>query len=233
MFFSPTELARRWNITPRGVVHVGAHLAEEADAYALNSWGKVIWIEAQEDLVAELRNKLNPAVHTIICAAVWDSTGIELDFNIASNSQSSSLLNFGPDSKENKGIKMIGKSTVTSMRLDELLPKDSKADFINLDIQGVDLRALVGLGDRIKDFNYIYLEVNSKHVYEDCALISEIDLYLFQMGFKRVAVRWRLFKHWGDAFYVRNSFTYPLRLRLIQRWMNTKFYILQVLSRIN
>jgi|688.fasta_scaffold21268_10 FkbM family methyltransferase len=232
MFFSPSELSSFWKIHPKGIVHVGAHKAEESDLYLEQEWGDIIWIEAQENLATELRRRLHPPIHSVISAAIWDQAGIELNLHIASNSQSSSLLNFGCDSKENPDIKMISETPVVTQRLDEILENVHNADFINLDIQGVELRALIGLGEKISEFNFIYLEVNSKYIYENCSLITEIDEYLFQKNYKRVGVRWRLFRHWGDAIYVKNSMHYSNFEQISQQISNLVFYAKQILSRL-
>lgn len=232
MFFTPRELSSLWRIHPKGIIHVGAHQAEESDLYIREDWGKIIWIEAQENLAAGLRKRLHPPIHTVISAAIWDQSGVELNLHVASNSQSSSLLNFGVDSKENPNIKMVSESPVVTSRLDKILENVSGADFINLDIQGAELRALMGLGEKISEINFIYLEVNSKHVYENCSLITEIDEYLLQKHFKRVGVRWRLFRNWGDAIYVKKTTHYCFLERVSQQKSTLIFYAKQIFSRL-
>ena len=54
----------------------------------------------------------------------------------------------------------------------------------------------------LKCVHYIYTEVNIKHLYKDCALISEIDDFLEQYNFfRRETVMTQ--NGWGDALYVR------------------------------
>jgi len=59
------------------------------------------------------------------------------------------------------------------------------------------------MGDYIKHFDYIYTEVNTEYVYKECALITEIDDYLNQYGFRRVATKMAGNCGWGDAFYIK------------------------------
>jgi len=87
MFFTPSELSSLWRIQPKGIIHVGAHQAEESDLYIREGWGNITWIEAQENLVAALRKRLHPPLHTVISAAIWDQSGVELNLHVASNSQ--------------------------------------------------------------------------------------------------------------------------------------------------
>lgn len=204
-----------WNIHPKGVLHVGAHLAEESDEYSKYKWGNVIWIEAQADLANQLRSKLDPRSNEIINATVWGTSGLVLRFNVSSSTQSSSLLNFGTHKEDYPDITFTDSYSVTTSTLEDILDKDSAFDFINLDIQGAELEALKGLGSHIAKVNWIYSEVNKKEVYENCSNVREIDSYLKQYGFKRVATRWVKRQGWGDALYIREeqSITFPMWLK--------------------
>ena len=75
-------------------------------------------------------------------------------------------------------------------------------DFLNIDIQGAELLALKGFGDLLNNIKYIYTEINTNTLYKDCALVSEIDEYLFKYGFKRVETLMTEFE-WGDALYIK------------------------------
>ncbi len=75
-------------------------------------------------------------------------------------------------------------------------------NFINLDIQGVELLALKGFGDLLNKIDFVYTEVNVGYVYKDCALITEIDEYLSSFGFSRTETHLTEME-WGDAFYVK------------------------------
>ena len=50
----------------------------------------------------------------------------------------------------------------------------------------------------------IYTEVNVKHLYKDCPLINEMDIYLNSKGFIRI--REVILPYgWGDALYVKGK----------------------------
>jgi hypothetical protein len=55
----------------------------------------------------------------------------------------------------------------------------------------------------LPNIDYVYTEVNSDYVYQNCALITEIDQYLLKFGLHRVETKWAGECRWGDAFYVR------------------------------
>ena len=76
-------------------------------------------------------------------------------------------------------------------------------NFINLDIQGVELRALKSMEEYLHKIKYIYSEVNCDDVYLNCDKVNDIDNYLKQFGFERVETKWWGDSKWGDAFYIK------------------------------
>lgn len=205
MFIPVSELQSDWNLSVNGVLHVGAHIGEEALQYEGAAWTPVIWIEAQQDLAHDLREKLNPQLHRVIEAAVYDENGVALSLHISSNSQSSSLLNFGTHQQDYPEILMSKDMAVSTKRLDALIEEKAMPNFINLDIQGVELKALHGLGGLIENVKYIYTEVNRFNVYEGCSNIHDIDDFLRSKGFRRATTRWQWLEGWGDALYLRKD----------------------------
>ena len=76
--------------------------------------------------------------------------------------------------------------TTTLARFLEENPQFQMANFWNLDIQGVELRAIRSAGDHIKHVDAIYTEVNTEEVYAGCDKMDEISEYLAKYGFKCV-----------------------------------------------
>ena len=80
----------------------------------------------------------------------------------------------------------------------------SRYSFWNFDIQGAELLALKGATKSIQHVKALYIEVNEKELYKNCALIDEIDAFLATYHFTRVATR--MTDHgWGDALYIAND----------------------------
>lgn len=199
MLISVQDLQRFWGVNPRTIVHVGAHNAEELTDYAHAGWGPVIWIEAQPEKASDLSRRI-PADHKIIQAAVWDIEGEELDLNIMTNTESTSLLSLGSHAKEHPTVELSHTIPVTTQTLKNLLSNNPAPDLLALDIQGVELRALKGYGDEVSKVKWIYCEVNRAELYQECALISDLDDYLGRYGFTRTATRWTI-HNWGDALF--------------------------------
>lgn len=199
------ELRATWNVVPNGVLHVGAHLGEEASEYENLGWSPITWIEAQPKLVNQLRESLSSKKHKVIEAAIWHEDNVYMKLNLATNSQSSSFLNFGTHSKFYPNVQFSNTISVLTKRIDSLIKPESMPNFINIDIQGVELQALKSLGALMDKLDYLYLEVNRREVYSNCTQVDEIDRFLAFHGFKRVITRWFLIQGWGDALYIKNS----------------------------
>lgn len=232
MFITVAQLSRYWKIAPSGVLHVGAHLAEEALDYEKYNWTPVIWIEAQPNLAQELNLRLDVKKHKVIEAAIWGEDGVPLKLHVASNSQSTSLLNFGTHADSYPDITFVSEIEVITKRLDSIIKPDEMPNFINLDIQGVELPAIKSLGKLLLSVDYIYAEVNKVEVYEGCTLVKDLDHYLLVNGFKRATTRWYLKEGWGDALYIRNSKirVHSLPKRFTYLFFTFKFYARQFAS---
>lgn len=186
----------------KGVLHVGAHECEEAQAYGDAKVSKTIWIDANEDLVLTQKMK----GHDVHCVVVSDVDNQETPFYITNNFQSSSILPLGTHLQMHPHIYVKGVRTLKTKRLDTFL-KEQKVDmstinFLNLDIQGVELKALKGMGEQLKFIDTIYTEVNEKELYKGCDLLPAMDSFLEKNGFVRKAMNMTEFG-WGDALYIR------------------------------
>ena len=199
VLISVKVLKKYWGVDPQSIVHVGAHNAEELETYNQAGWGPVIWIEAQPSKVRELSNRL-PRSHRLIEAAVWDVDDIDLNLNVMTNTESTSLLSLGTHAKEHPTVTFSHTIPVKTKTLKNLLNNFEIPELLALDIQGVELRAIKGYGSEIASVKWVYCEVNKAELYEGCCLISEIDEYLSQYGFSRAVTRWTI-HNWGDALY--------------------------------
>lgn len=228
MLISVDELSSCWGVSPRSVLHIGAHQGEEGDEYERVGWGNVTWVEANPELYAELVNRFSAKGHRVINAALWHTTGEILSLSVTSNGQSSSLLKLGVHRDLYPDITVERETPVVTTRLDDLLTSSEAPDFCNIDIQGAELAALRGFGELLEYVTVIYAEVNRKYLYEGCALVWEIDDFLQTFGFRRVTTRWLLGFSWGDALYSKSVPGLCVRVRS-WRWA-IPFYIRQILG---
>jgi FkbM family methyltransferase len=209
-----------WLVRTKGIVHVGAHLAEEANLYRKFSFGPVIWIEAQPDLVKILQGQIHPP-DKVIRALVWSEAGVHKTLRLASNSQSSSIFDFGTHELSHPEVVFTGEIEMRTSTLMDVLPNELSNNMLVLDIQGAEYEALQGLGEKIEMFDYVYCEVSRKGVFKQTHEVFDIDTLLSEAGFLRVATMWTR-ANWGDALYVRESVvpdvygsTFRLRARMV------------------
>jgi FkbM family methyltransferase len=198
------------HIVPRGVLHIGAHLGEELDVYRRLGIRNVVLVEAQPLLAAQLHSQARGFDdYRVFAVAAGNHHGTATMYTETANgSQSSSLLRPKKHVDQYPHIVFDGQITVVVAPLGEFLP-DAGVDLgqynlINMDIQGYELPALLGLGDRLRGFDAILVEVNRDELYEGCTRVEELDGYLGTFGFDRVETNWAG-GTWGDAFYTRTS----------------------------
>ena len=217
VLISVRKLSRIWNVHPSGVLHIGAHHAEESVDYRKAGWKPVMWIEAQEDLATELKQTLDPTFNQVVCAVVSEISGEEIEFYISSNGQSSSILKFGTHSANYPETEIVATSVLKTSTIDSIVSAEAlDFDFMNLDIQGAELKALKGSKVTLSKVEWVYTEVNYEEVYQGGALVYDLDAYLANFGFKREATRWCLGLGWGDALYVKIDATFSFRQRVLQ-----------------
>lgn len=199
-----SEILSAHNINLSGAFHIGAHDCEELQFY--NQLGlkneDVVWIDAIPWKVGEAINRGIPNVYH---AVITDKDNEDLIFNISNNVQSSSILEFGTHALEHPSVVYVDKLNLSSITIDSFFEKNkidpSKYDFWNFDIQGAELLALKGALQSLRYAKVLYLEVNERELYKNCALISDIDEFLSQYNFTRVLTN--MTQHgWGDALYV-------------------------------
>lgn len=190
--------------TPRGVIHIGAHMREEKSDYISAGINELLWIEANPKVFASSLSKGLSDSELFFNEVIAHVDDQLLDFKITNNGQSSSILDLDKHKTHHPQVHVTETIKVRTKRFDTLVKEKSvnidKYNFLNLDIQGAELLALKSFGGLLSGIDYIYTEVNVAHLYKDCALMSEIDEYLTE--FERVETSITRME-WGDAFYKR------------------------------
>ena len=201
------ELFARHNVKCTGILHCGASFCQERDMYHTLRIPEVIWVEAIPDVYEQAQLRLLGYHNQIILnACVSNETGRIVKFNVSNNeSQSSSYLELAHHKIIHPEVHYTQQLEMVTIRLDELLEgyNTEHLNFGNFDLQGAELDALIGLGEKIHQFDYFYLEVNKKEVYKGCALVEELDEFL--SAFQRVETGGWVGDSWSDAFYVRKT----------------------------
>jgi FkbM family methyltransferase len=218
MLINIEDYIKKLNILPRGVIHLGAHKGEELNLYRKLKVTNILLYEANKNLIKFLNLKsfffkfLFKINIKVINKIIYNKNK-SCRLNITSNTQSSSILNLGLHKKLYPNIVFKEESLVEGSTLNsEFKNFYNINDFniLNMDIQGSELLALLGANQIIDKLDVIYTEINYDYVYEECALINEIDEYLNKHNFIRFATKIVNDDHgkpvWGDALYVQKKF---------------------------
>lgn len=210
MLIDPKQVVKvlqEHNISVHGVLHVGAHDCEELGYYnkIFNiPSSSIVWIDAIQEKVSSAFSRNIPNVYL---AVISDKDNELITFNITNNDgMSSSILELGTCKERYPTIQYVQKRSMTTTTLDTFFKTrsltPSNYDFWNFDIQGAELLALKGGENALQYAKAVYLEINEEYIYKNGALVSEIDTYLAERGFKRVITK-MTGDGWGDALYVR------------------------------
>jgi FkbM family methyltransferase len=204
-----STITNKYNLdNTKNILHIGAHECEEKNSY--NSEGfkdeQIFWIDGNENLVKKIKS-LNKDI-IIYDALISDKDYDEVEFIITNNMQSSSILELDEHLKEHPWVYEINRYKKHTVTIDTLLKNNNidfkNFEFVNIDIQGAELLALKGMKIMLPFLKYLYLEVNIKHLYKNCALINEIDTFLKDYNFIRCETVITDYG-WGDAFYIKSN----------------------------
>lgn len=193
-----------------GVLHIGAHECEEREAY--NKEGildtQIYWLDGNGEKVAMNQARGIPNVYQ---ALIFNEEK-EVDFHITKNlynpgnTESSSILPLGVHANYYPHVQVQEVKRMKTVRLDDFIREKKipiqTLNFWNLDIQGVELEALMSASDMIYFADIIYVEVNEQQLYKGCALLPEVERFLQRYGFSLVGKRMTE-QGWGDAVFFR------------------------------
>jgi len=189
---------------PKGILHLGANIGEEAESYKKQGVKNVIWVEANPVIYQKLFDNVFKLGHQAFNFCVGDENK-ETVLHVANNdSQSSSVLELGTHKKQHPSVYYTHDINVSMKRIDSVFSSEHLGgiDFVNLDLQGFEMQALIGMGELLDQFKYVYLEVNKADVYKGCAQFNEIEKFLNARGFRHVeTAKW--IGDWSDAFFTK------------------------------
>ncbi len=201
------QLCIKHSVTPRGIIHIGAHEGKEIARYRAMNVERVLFVEANPAVFERLKTNIAGLSNVLAVNCVISNINGISTLYVTSMDQSSSILPLKEHQKVYPEIKEVERLVLESRTIDTLLQELqlNPADFniLNIDIQGAELLALQGATNLFKHIEAINTEVNYEELYEGCALIDDIDDFLEIHGFDRAATATPYHPSWGDAFYVK------------------------------
>ena len=203
------HLCHKHSLETRGVIHIGAHEGQEIDLYQKMGFQNILFIEANPIVFERLKETIKDFSNAIAVNCAINNFNGETVLYVTSFDQSSSLLplkkvkQIYPFIVESRQIKI--QSKILDQLLNEQNLEPSDFNMINIDIQCAELLAFQGAINTLKYIEAINTEVNYQELYEGCAIIEQIDEFLNNKGFQRVATVTPFHPSWGDAFYVKEK----------------------------
>lgn len=190
------------------VVHVGAHLAQEADRYESVGAKKVLWVEAAPDTYEKLQQSLSqrdpnrrsalqkalflPATqHLTINALAGAADEGHAEFvRFNNHGASDSIFQLSTQCKEMlPGLHATGEVLRLPFRKLDTIVRDagvepSEVDCLVLDVQGAELLVLRGATEILKSIQCLETELSTKPIYEGGVLFDELNAFLEQQQFQ-------------------------------------------------
>jgi len=161
----------RWS--PKGVLHIGAWDAWEAKQYAHFCGSNSIFLEANPNSYLTFKNEIERFGQKIYNLAAWNVDDLDMDLYCPpSNPDSSSLI-------EKNGIPVKTKTITIKTLFDRENLNFNNYDLLNIDTEGAELQVLDGIGENIKNFTYIIIEVTDL----DSEFDHNIQKYMTENGF--------------------------------------------------
>ena len=210
MFIKVKDIKEAYpNIPIKGIIHIGAHEAEEYEDYKNISVEKIVWVEANPDLINYLQDKFKDTENIkIFNEAIFDEEKM-IFFKISNNLQSSSILNLKEHKNLFSDVYYVKEIEMKTKRFDTLYTENdidiNDYNFLNVDVQGADLNAILSFGDLLDKIDFVYSEINTVEVYEGCHTIDKFDEVMDEKGFKRVMTHIYHGGGWGDALYIKKN----------------------------
>lgn len=204
------------HLTPKGVIHLGAHKGEEVEFYRRKGFNNIILIEANPELCAEMITTFSNDPVSIFNYAICDKIG-EIEFHIHESRtglESSSILKMDSFDKIVTTLKTSKTIVVPSITIDDLVVKEniniSNYNVLVSDIQGADYFALKGAEKTVGNFEAVVVEVQCYPLYENYITEQQFDDLMFGYGFKKEFVIYHelyqgshKFPAWGEALYLK------------------------------
>jgi FkbM family methyltransferase len=170
-----------------GVIHVGASTGQERDLYAKYKL-RVLWVEPLPDSFKSLCENLKDYPdQTTVNLLITDKDDAEYVFHVASNGDSSSILEFSDHKDIWPDVHMTGQLMLKSITLDSLLERlgdGHEYQALVMDTQGSELLVLKGATKSLRRFEFIKTEAADFESYVNCARVDELTSYLFPFGFR-------------------------------------------------
>jgi FkbM family methyltransferase len=201
------NIINTFNVPKHGVYHVGAHYGQEIEIYENLSLPNVVMFEPSKKNFEILQARVGSRAKLINLGL--GSSEEEHELHVESNNQgmSNSILTPKMHKDQYPHIKFNDVEKISVTTLDKWIEVNDdtvKRNILVMDVQGYEFNVLLGATKTLEEIDLIVTEVNRAELYENCAFITEMDIFLRNFGFRRIVTNWEG-RTWGDAIYIREE----------------------------
>jgi FkbM family methyltransferase len=206
------------SIERRGIIHVGAHIGEEVEAYLQAGFRRIVLIEANSECCHRMSSNFRgvPEISIHNCA-ISDHDGtvqLQLHTSRSGNTEPASILplkrfkEIVPTLTTPRTMEVAARTLDSFLASEALSPEDFSV--LNMDIQGAELKALAGATRLLECVQAVISEVAFVELYDGGASESEIVAFMQYRGFERTKTiahtlydQHAEFPAWGECLFVR------------------------------
>lgn len=194
-----------------GVIHVGAHSAEELPVYQKLGIKDVLWVEANPNAEEDLRNRVKHHKGSRVAIFAAASEEGECILHVPHATGLASLLKPTETASKFRPIYMknIQEVQTQKMPLDHFLasmPDKPSYNVLVIDTQGYEKWVLKGASKTLQQIDAIVVEATFFDMYEGAQTIDVLDDMLRAKGFVRLETLLPTYHIDGDALYVKKRF---------------------------
>jgi FkbM family methyltransferase len=175
------------------VVDIGANAGQYASGLREHGYkGDIVSFEPLSEAYSRLKLWADQDGQAVaVNSAIGDSEGV-IEFNVAANSTSSSVLDMLPSHSDAAPYSQIqGKEQVAITRLDSVFDKYNSPQhktLLKIDTQGYEMSVLAGAEATLGKVRALQIEMSFVPLYEGQALFHEVYAYLINKGFRMVDI---------------------------------------------
>jgi len=190
------------------VLDCGANVGQMATAFRrLYPKAEIYSFEPVQAVFDQLTVKCRDLRAHAVKKAVGDKDG-RARIHLTTSPEANSLLPYQENNPCAQWTWVVGEEEVEICTLDRWCRETGvdfrRVDVIKLDVQGAELRALFGARKLLETVRVMLVEVSFVPIYKDCPLFPEVDGFLRECGYERVAIYPSdQPQNWGDALYAK------------------------------
>jgi FkbM family methyltransferase len=201
MIRNPLIMRKIFRISPKTILHIGAHRGQDGLSYQKLGAELVLWGEADSASAKILREKFPDDI--VVEAVFWSESGLLVDFYEFKSGASNSAIS----PEDLSLVTHIAKKRTTS--LDQLLSVFTfeLPILIVLDVQGAEMQVLAGGLNILSKTKYLIIEIAEKSQgYKITPSKSDIYEFLNTYGYKPSIKRFSHDKSYFDQLFIKSTY---------------------------